>query len=63
MKKKTATIRTNHIFGTKNSFCSDVIYRGALLKTFSGDTAQNLTNKAREWAYKNSFTHTRIIFG
>ncbi len=63
MKQKTATIRTNHIFGTKNAYCSDVIYRGKLLKTFSGDTAQNLTNTARAWAHDFGFTHTKIIFG
>lgn len=63
MKTKTATIRTNHIFGTKNAFCSDVIYRGKLLKSFSGDTAQNLTDTARKFAYGLGFTHTKIIFG
>lgn len=63
MKTKTATIRTNHIFGTKNAFCSDIFYRGKLLKSFSGDTAQNLTNKARNWAHSFGFTHTKIIFG
>lgn len=63
MKKKTATIRTNHIFGTKNAFCSDVLYRGRLLKSLSGDTAQNLTNAARAWAYGRGFTHMKIVFG
>ena len=63
MKKKTATIRTNHIFGTKNAFCSDVFYRGRLLKSFSGDTAQNLTNEARQFAHGRGFTHTKIVFG
>jgi hypothetical protein len=60
---KTATIRTNHVFGTKNTFCSDVLYRGRLIKTFNGDTAQNLTNAARAWAFANGFTHTKILFG
>ena len=62
-KRKTATIRTNHIWGTKNSYCSDVFYHGRLLKTFRGDTAQNLTNEARAWSYANGFTHTNTIFG
>jgi hypothetical protein len=63
MKTKTATIRTNHIFGSKNSYCTDVLYRGRLLVSFTGDTAQNLHDKGRAWAYVNGFTKTNNIFG
>lgn len=63
MKTKTATVRTNHIFGTKNSFCTDILYRGRLLASFTGDTAQNLHNQGRAWAHAHGFTHTKTIFG
>jgi len=60
---KTATIRTNHIFGTKNSYCTDVIYRGRILISFSGDAAQSLHNSGTRWARHNGFTHIKTIFG
>lgn len=58
---KTATIRVNHIFGTKNEFCADVFYHGKLLYTFDGIDPNALAKKARAWAHARGFTHTKCL--
>jgi hypothetical protein len=67
---KTATIRVNHIFGTKNAYCADVFYRGKLLATFDRrvvldweSQAAALANYAKGFAVSKGFTHYKIIFG
>ena len=62
-KTKTATIRVNHIFGTKNSFCADVMYRGKVLRSFDGHVPQDLCNSSRTWAHNQGFTLCKVIFG
>ena len=61
---KTATIRVYHVFGTKNQTSADVVYRGRVLRFFEGiDTPQKYLDMARQWAYNNGFSHTKIIYG
>ena len=61
---KTATIRINHIFGTKNSFCADVSYRGRLIKSFEGNGASSeLVKRAVDFAKDYGFTHHKISLG
>jgi hypothetical protein len=67
---KTAKIRVNHIFGTKNDYCADVFYRGKLLASFdkrvldlSVSQLDGLLNWARTWALRNGFTHIDYTFG
>ena len=60
---KTATVRIYHIFGTKNEFCADVMYRGRLLRYFYGEGPQALCDKARAFAHAQGYTHTKVIFG
>jgi hypothetical protein len=67
---KTATIRVNHIFGTKNSFCADIFYRGKLLKTFDSDKytgfgskANTLSALAQIWAHENGFSDVNVTLG
>jgi hypothetical protein len=60
---KTATVRTYPIFGTRNGFCTDVLYRGRILYSFCIGTANEQHNQARQWAFNRGFTHTKTIFG
>jgi hypothetical protein len=67
---KTATIRVNHIYGTKNDYCADIFYRGKLLASFDRrvlDLAvsqpQGLLNWARTWAYRNGFSNVSVTMG
>lgn len=67
---KTATIRINHIFGTKNDYCADVFYRGKLLASFDRrvllsweSQAQGLLNHARAWVLARGFTHYKSTLG
>lgn len=67
---KTATIRVNHVFGTKGSYCADVFYRGKLLKTFDssnytgfGSQVNTLAAMAQQWAHANGFSHVAVTFG
>lgn len=67
---KTATIRVNHIYGTRGDYCADIFYRGKRLATFdkrnilSWDSqAQGLLNYSRAWAQAHGFTHYKTIFG
>ena len=67
---KTATIRVNHIFGTKNDYCADVCYRGKLLATFDRrvldlavSQANGLLNHSRAWALRNGFSHVKYSLG
>ncbi len=60
---KTATIRVNHIFGTKNEFCAEVTYFRKELQFFLGTAPNDLLAQARKWAHANGFTHTHITFG
>jgi hypothetical protein len=61
---KTATIRINHIFGTKNSFCADVSYHGRLIKSFEGNgTSPELVQRAITFAKGYGFTHHKISLG
>ena len=62
-KNKTAKIRVNHIFGTKNGFCADVLYRGRLLFSIDGENPQELLQKARAWATGQGFNRHSVIFG
>lgn len=62
-KTKTATIRVNHIFGTKNSFCADVMYRGKMLVCFDGQDPNALLSLSRIWSRNRGYTHTKVIFG
>lgn len=64
MPKKTASIRVNHIFGTKASYAVDLSYRGKRLKTWSGHSnAQELLDKAKNWAHFHNFTHVNVTYG
>ena len=60
---KTATIRVNHIFGTRAGLCADIIYRGRLLKYFDGEDSKSLIEAARAWAQGQGFTHIKYIYG
>lgn len=67
---KTATIRVNHIFGTKNEYCADIFYRGKLIKSFDsskfsgfGSKPNSLAAVAQQWAHANTFSHCRVNFG
>ena len=67
---KTATIRINHIFGTKNEYCADIFYRGKLLASFDRrvldlavSVPNGLLNHSRAWALRNGFTHINYTLG
>jgi hypothetical protein len=67
---KTATIRLNHIFGTKNSFCADIFYRNKLLKSFDssnytgfGSKVDFLSGLAQIWAHENGFSDVNVTNG
>ena len=60
---KTATVRINHMFGTKNGFASDISYRDKVLKTFIQDGTTGLAEQSQKWAINQGFSHVKIIFG
>ncbi len=67
---KTATIRVNHIFGTKDGYCADVFYRGKLRYSVASDKCvgfgskpNQLTSLARIWAHAHGFSHCNVSFG
>ena len=60
---KTATIRVNHIFGTRKGLCADISYRGRLLKSFDGEDMKPLIETARVWSVNQGFTHIKYIYG
>ena len=61
---KTATIRVYEMFGTRNSFCVDAMYRGKVLfSKMQNGNPQELCDIARRWAHSNGFTHCRVSFG
>lgn len=61
---KTATINVYHVWGSKSTTAADVRYRGKLVRAYMGkESPQTLLDQAREWAYTNGFTHTKIIYG
>jgi L-alanine-DL-glutamate epimerase-like enolase superfamily enzyme len=64
MKRKTAIIEVYKAWGTKATFCADVLYRGKRLKDFAAnETPQALCDAARAWAHANGFTHCKVSFG
>lgn len=65
MKTKTANIRVNHIFGTKNGCAIDVSCRGRLIKPFECHWAEHKTvlAKARTFAHAQGFTHCNVNLG
>lgn len=60
---KTATVRTYHVYGTKNSTCTDVSYREKILKSIAGETPNDSHNKGILWAKSNGFSHIKTIYG
>ena len=63
MKTKTATIRVNHIFGTKRAMCADIFYRGRRLYSFEGEVMADLVESSRSWVQAQGFTHIKYIYG
>lgn len=59
---KTATIIVHEVFGTNGrTIAANVFYRGKRLwHVMENETAQNLLNRARAWAYDNGFSHVRL---
>lgn len=62
MKNKTATLLVYPPWGTSGHRIVDVLYRNKLHYSFSGDSEQNLIDKARVWALTRNYTDTRIRY-
>ena len=61
--KKTATIISYHVFGTKNTNAVEITYKGKQLHHFmnNGYESDNIKT-AIAWAKSNGFTHFKIVY-
>lgn len=51
-KQKTVTIISYHIFGSKGSYCADLLYGGMRLNRFEGNNEKENVENARKYAVK-----------
>ena len=63
--KKTATLTVYTPWGTANSVCVDINYRGKRLYSFAGHKADTgvMLQKAITWANNQGFTSTKTVWG
>lgn len=50
IKQKTVTIVSYHLYGTKGSYCADLLYRGMKLNSFMGNNEKENVENARKYA-------------
>lgn len=58
---KTATILIHHVFGTKSTVYAGVSYRGKRLwYKMENEPVNVMLQKAKDYAFSNSFTHVKV---
>ena len=61
--KKTATIISYHVFGTKNTNAIEITHKGKQLHHFMNNYYESDNIKAAiAWAKSNGFTHFKIVY-
>ena len=59
---KTVRLVEHHMFGTANSMSVNLMYRGRVIKYFTGYEGEHadLRKKALRWARNQGFTHYQL---
>ena len=61
--KKTATIISYHVFGTKSTKAISITHKGKQLHHFMNNSYESDNIKAAiAWAKSNGFTHFKIVY-
>ena len=61
--KKTATIISYHVFGTKNTNAIEITYKGKQLHRFMNNYYESDNVKsAVVWCKEKGFTHFKIVY-
>ncbi len=63
MIQRTVTLKWHHVFGTANTYCLRLLYRGQLVSMITtqgfGVSIDPVTAQALTWAAKHGYTHWR----
>jgi hypothetical protein len=63
MKQRTITLKWHHVFGTANTYCLRLLYRGQPVHMITtqgfGVSIDPVTAQALTWAANHGYTHWR----